>query len=163
APMQVYLLDYTRSSTIRQLFERELRVFLEDEHCDRIVVLAHSMGSVIAYEGLSTLLSTEARRLQDKSITFISLGQALRRMWLLTGTDVHRLRIALPSTVRWLNFWARYDPVSAGPLHESSLPRIEQWLDPEMADPHDAICQALSECENVDIVNADSLFSDHTS
>jgi hypothetical protein len=163
APMQVYLLDYTRSSTIRQLFEREVAVFLDDERCDRIVVLAHSMGTVIAYEGLTTLLNTDAAHRRDKAITFVSLGQALRRMWLLTGTDVHRLRVALPPTVRWVNFWARYDPVCAGPLSESSLPRIEQWLDPEMANPHDAICQALSGCENVDIVNADSLFSDHMS
>lgn len=164
APMQVYLLDYARSSTIRQLFEREVAAFLKDDRCERVVVLAHSMGCVVAYEGLTTLLTTQqAQHNNHKPITFLTLGQALRRMWLLTGTDVHRLRIALPRTVRWINFWARYDPVSAGPLNASALPRIVEWLDPDAVNPYDEICTKLDECENVDVVNDDSLFSDHTS
>lgn len=163
APMQVYLLDYARSSTIRQLFEREVAAFLKDDRCERVVVLAHSMGCVIAYEGLTTLLTTQQAQHSAKPITFLTLGQALRRMWLLTGTDMHRLRIALPRTVRWINFWARYDPVSAGPLNASALPRIVEWLDPDVVNPYDEICTKLDECENVDVVNDDSLFSDHTS
>jgi hypothetical protein len=56
ASMQVYLLDYGRSAAMRQRFEREARTFLRDPHCTRLVVLAHSMGTVISYEGLTTLL-----------------------------------------------------------------------------------------------------------
>jgi hypothetical protein len=162
APLQVYLLDYTRSSAIRQRFEREVADFLSDEQCDRIVVIAHSMGTVIAYEGLTTILTQPNVRANQKPLTFICLAQALRRMWLLEGTDPHRLRRVLPERVRWLHFWARYDPVAAGPITPSSLPRLDEWGDLAMPDPHEAICASLASCENIDVVNTDSLFTDHT-
>src|SRR5262249_21641056 len=62
----------------------------------------------------------------DKPITFVCLAQALRRMWLLEGTDPGRLRGVLPDRVRWLHFWARYDPVCAGPLTGRSLPQPDE-------------------------------------
>ncbi len=160
APLQVYLLDYTRSSAIRQRFERELDAFLRDDNCRRIVVIAHSMGTVIAYEGLTTILSLPKWRDSSRPVTFICLAQALHRMWMLEGTDPHRLRTPLPPRVRWLHFWARYDPVAAGPLTARSLRRVP-WTDPDEADPQDAIAATLDRCENVDVVNTDSLFTDH--
>ncbi|HKS70584.1 MAG TPA: hypothetical protein VJQ45_09185, partial [Ktedonobacterales bacterium] len=160
APLQVYLLDYTRSSAIRQRFERELDAFLRDDNCRQVVVIAHSMGTVIAYEGLTTSLSLPRWRDSTKPVTFICLAQALHRMWMLEGTDPHRLRAPLPSRVRWLHFWARYDPVAAGPLTARSLRRVP-WADPGEADPQDAIIASLNRCENVDVVNTDSLFTDH--
>jgi hypothetical protein len=162
APLQVYLLDYTRSSSMRQHFEREVAAFLDDARCDRIVVIAHSMGTVIAYEGLTTLLTQREERDNRKPLTFICLAQALRRMWLLAGTDPHRLRRALPTHVRWLHFWARYDPVAAGPINPSSLPWLSEWRDSAMPDPQQAISASLAACENIDVVNTDSLFTDHT-
>jgi hypothetical protein len=162
APLQVFLLDYTRSSAIRQLFEREVEFFLRDDHCERIVVIAHSLGTVVAYEGLATgLMKAEIQGIK-KPITFICLAQALRRLWRMEGTDQHRLRYALPEHVRWLHFWARYDPVAAGPLGAGSLPRLADWQDSEIGDPYEAVCATLDRCENVDVVNTDSLFSDHT-
>jgi len=162
APLQVYLLDYTRSSAIRQHFEREVATFLDDDHCDRIVVIAHSMGTVIAYEGLTTLMTQGREGGNQKPVTFICLAQALRRMWLLAGTDPHRLRRVLPSRVRWLHFWARYDPVAAGPINPNSLPPLSEWRDPSVPDPHEALRASLGACENIDVVNTDSLFTDHT-
>ena len=161
APLQVYLLDYTRAASIRQVFEREVQVFLDDERCDRLVVLAHSMGTVIAYEGLATVLTKPTGHASWKPTTFVCLGQALRRMWVLPGADPHRLRTALPEWVRWIHFWAHYDPVAAGPLRAGSLPAHGTWTDPEIPDPYEAMCAALDRCENVDVVNADSLLSDH--
>jgi hypothetical protein len=172
APLQVYLVDYTRSAAIRQRFERELRRFLQDPACARVVVVAHSMGTVIAYEGLTTTLaqarwsstdtgSSGTESSTTKPITFLCLSQALRRMWLLEGTDPHRLRDVLPERVRWLHFWGRYDPVCAGPLTGRSLPRRE-WIDPRIPDPQPAISARLDRCINVAVVNRDSLFLDHT-
>jgi len=164
APLQIYLLDYTRSASIRQRFEREVQHFLQDEQCNRVVVIAHSMGTVIAYEGLATCLTTPGAQSSQvmKPVTFLCLGAALRRMWLLTGTDQHRLRRVLPLSVRWLHFWARFDPIAAGPLTESALPRLAHWDDPEVPDPHDAICATLDRCQNLMVANSDSLLSDHT-
>lgn len=161
-PLEVYLEDYTRSSAMRQRFERELEAFLADDRCDRIVVVAHSMGTVIAYEGLTTVLNRPDVLAGRKPVTFISLGQALRRMWLLAGMDNHRLRRVMPDHVRWLDIWARYDPIAAGPLTAAALPRLAAWTDPTTPDPHDAICATLARLENIDVVNRDSLLTDHT-
>jgi hypothetical protein len=161
ASTQVYMRDYTRAAAIRQLFEREVDAFLRDERCDRVVVIAHSMGTVIAYEGLTTLRSESEAPGNQKPITFICLGQALRRVWLLPGIDVRRLRGVLPERVRWIHFWARYDPVTVGPLGPHALPRIASWSDASTPDPYDAICASLERCANVDVVNADSTLADH--
>src|SRR5262249_56814919 len=64
--------------------------------------------------------------------------------------------------VRWLHFWARYDPVAAGPINPNSLPPLSEWRDLAMPDPHKALRASLAECENIDVVNTDSLFTDHT-
>ncbi len=162
ASMQVYLLDYTRSSAIRQLFEREVEAFLGDPNCQRIVVIAHSMGTVISYEGLTTLLAWPEWQDNQKPITYICLAQALRRIWLLQRTDTERLRAVLPERVRWLHFWARYDPVAVGPLSPRALPRLDRALDPSGVDPYAELCASLARCENVDVVNTDSSFADHT-
>jgi hypothetical protein len=162
AEARIYTLDYTRSAGIRERFEREVQDFLGDDACDRVVVIAHSMGTVIAYEGLTTLLSAPNGHARQKPVTFVCLAQALRRVWLMTADDPHRLRGVLPDDVRWLHFWARYDPVACGPLSARSLPRVDPWPDPAVADPQDALCARLDRCENIAIVNTDSTFTDHT-
>jgi hypothetical protein len=172
ASLQVYMTDYMRSSAMRQRFERELAHFMDDPDCQRVVVIAHSMGTVIAYEGLATASasatagdsrdSTTAEG-DDKPITFICLGQALRRMWLVERSDAHRLRRALPPSVdRWVNFWARYDPVPAGPLGPRALAQLGPWPDPDAPDPSPEIVATLKGCKNRAVTNADSLFTDHT-
>jgi hypothetical protein len=161
--MEVYMLDYTRSSAIRHLFERELEDFLGDPACDRVIVIAHSMGTVISYEGLCTALARPEWHGNDKKITFICLAQALRRFWLLQRTDAGRLRNPLPASVdRWLHFWARYDPVSAGPLNAAALPRLAPEADPSGSDPYPQLLTSLGRCTNVQVVNTDSTFTDHT-
>jgi hypothetical protein len=163
AGAQVYAVDYTRSAGIRERFEREVKGFMADESCDRIVVLSHSMGTVIAYEGLTNILTPSGEQQTPKPVTFICLAQALRRVWLVALADPHRLRGVLPDEVRWLHFWARYDPVAAGPLRASSLPALDPWADPLAPDPDAALRARLERCENIDIVNTDSTFTDHTS
>jgi len=102
---RVYSQDYTRSAGIRERFEREVVRFLRDDKCERIVVIAHSMGTVIAYEGLTTVLERPEFQKSQKPMTYICLAQALRRIWLMTADDPHRLRGVLPERVRWLHFW----------------------------------------------------------
>jgi hypothetical protein len=160
AEAQVYMLDYTRSAGIRERFEHEVEAFLRDERCERVVVIGHSMGTVIGYEGLTTVLARPEFHAKKKPLTFICLAQALRRLWLMTADDPHRLRGVLPDYVRWLHFWARYDPVAAGPLSARSLERPDEW--PNVADHDEELRKRLGLCDNVDVVNADSAFTDHT-
>jgi streptogramin lyase len=165
ASMQVYLLDYSRSAAMRQRFEREVQDFLDDPQCTRIVVIAHSMGTVISYEGLTTLLAEpewQARAAGKQQITYICLAQALRRVWLLSRTDPERLRGVLPAGVRWLHFWARYDPVAVGPLYPDALPLPDPGASAAVQDADKALRARLDCCENVDVVNTDSIYSDHT-
>jgi hypothetical protein len=164
AEIQVYLTDYTRSSAIRERFSSEVEELLRNPHCDRVVVIAESAGTYIAYEGLTTLLAQSDLPPNDKGepkpVTFVSIATALRRIWLLSNTDFHRLHGVLPRYVRWLHFWARYDPVAVGPLTESSLPPIPSW-DPPEENPYQQIRDTLKDCINFAVVNTDSTFTDH--
>ncbi len=161
ASTQVYMRDYALAAEIRERFEREVDTFLADPHCDRVVVIAHSMGTVIAYEGLTTLLSEPKFHSDSKPITFICLAQALRRVWLLPGVDARRLRGVLPARVDWIHFWARYDPIAVGPLSARAFPNGAAWSDAEVPDPSDAIRASLDRCRNVVVANTDSGFTDH--
>lgn len=128
ASTQVYMRDYALAATMRQRFEREVTAFLRDERCDRVVVIAHSMGTVIAYEGLTTLLGQSDLPGAEKPLAFICLAQALRRVWLLPGIDTRRLHGVLPERVRWIHYWAPYDLVAVGPLEPRTLPTLKRWL-----------------------------------
>jgi hypothetical protein len=159
--MQSYLLDYTRSAGMRGRFEHEVTEFLRDERCERIVVISHSWGTVIGYEGLTTALAQSEVAHSQKPVTFICLAAALRRAWLLDEADPHRLHGVLPERVRWLHFWARYDPVAAGPLIPRSLPPLAWWPDGVDPNPYRALVSGLERCENIDVVNTDGTFTDH--
>jgi hypothetical protein len=163
--IKVYLTDYTRASAIRQRFEREVEDLLRDPHCERVVVIGESGGTYIAYEGLTTLLAKPDLPLdaagQPKPLTFVSIATALRRIWLLSETDPHRVHGIMPAHVRWLHFWARYDPVAAGPLTQESIPPITTWDDATEPNPYPQIRASLARCENVAVANSDSVFTDH--
>ena len=163
ASVQVYLVDYTRSVAMRYRFKCELADLLADPRCERIVVLSHSMGTVISYEGLTDVLGAQTGNPLPKSITFICLGQVLQRVWHLARSDPHRLRDALPQTVRWLNFYARYDPISAGALDAHALPTVRSGDGPTagVSASDTAARASLAHCENHVVVNRDSLLYDH--
>jgi hypothetical protein len=161
ASMQAFLLDYVRSTAMRERFEHEFVPFLQDPHCERIVVVAHSMGTAISYEALTTVLHRPAYRDNRKPITYICLAQAMGRIWRLARTDPHRIRLPLPPSVRWLHFWARYDPIVAGALDARALPSARDWADSDEPEPDDAVRTSLARCQNRIVINRDSLFLDH--
>ena len=158
--MHVYLLDYTRSSTIRERFKNEFVTFFEDPNCQRVVVIAHSWGTVVAYEGLTDILTSPQGARTTKDVTFVCLAAALRRGWLLREADPHRLHGVLPDHVEWLHFFARYDPVAAGPLTSNSLPPFH-WSDRLQPSPATKLKNRLGKCKNYLVVNSDSIYTDH--
>lgn len=161
--IQIYLFDYTRSSAVRQKFNHDLQEFLNDDLCERVVVIAHSFGTVISYESLSTMLTRPGHeKANSKPITYICLADALRRVWLLAANDPERLRGVLPPNVRWLHFWARYDPVSVGPLSSRSLTPLDARLNLARTGQYADLYECLDRCENVDVINTDSTLKDHT-
>ncbi len=161
ASTQLYLQDYTRADSIRRRFERELGRLLDDPRCQRIVVIAHSIGTVMAYEGLTSTLPREQAKGNHKPVTFVCLAQMLGRVWPLARTDPHRVRGVLPDSVRWLHFWARFDPVVPGSLTARSLPLARDWPIDGEPNPDEAIRASLARCKNATVVNVDSFLHDH--
>lgn len=164
--MQIYMEDYTWSSSLRERFQQELATFMDDPACESIVVIAHSMGTVIAYEGLTTALELAQNASATKPIRFVSLAVALRRLWQVARTEPRRLRGVLPmNIVTWYDFWARLDPVCAGPLDGSAIPRAHDWMGSENdRDPVEKIREQLDkDVQHISVVNRDNLFLDHIS
>jgi hypothetical protein len=161
ASAQLYLQDYTRSDSLRRRFDREVEYFSRDPNCQRIVVIAHSIGTAMAYEGLTDTLPREQAAGYEKPVTFICMAQMLGRVWSLSRTEPHRLRGVLPKSVRWLHFWARFDPLVTGSFNARSLPPMRDWPVGEGANPDDAIRASLAHCHNETVVNVDSFLHDH--
>ena len=80
----------------------------------------------------------------------------------MAADDPRRVHGVLPKRVDWLHFWAHYDPVATGPLTASSLPRPDAYTKQEMKDLYTKLAGRLDECRNIDVVNTDSTFTDHT-
>lgn len=87
------------------------------EQCDRVVVVAHSQGSVVAAE---TLAATASPRCE----VFITVGSALRLLRLPGQDPVERIRRQRPN-MRWLNVYSQLDPVSAGPIAMNTAYPVE--------------------------------------
>jgi hypothetical protein len=118
--LPVLLDEPIQAANVRARLARSIKR-LRDDHCDAIVIVAHSGGALVSFE---TLLDPAYRELEvDKLVT---LGQGLGLAWRLAGVDDvpeitpgHRLVGNLAEVrprLRWVDFWASYDPAPAGPL-----------------------------------------------
>lgn len=98
----------------------------------RVVVIAHSQGAAIASRVVFTVLPTVENG--PRVDTLITLGAAVS----LLGPSRLRRRgpdlltpvadwIASPTPVRWVNFWAIWDPFSAGPIADTARDRFLRW------------------------------------
>jgi hypothetical protein len=115
-----------------------------ESRTDKVLVVGHSQGSVVAYEALLSAAST-------KLAAFITVGSAMnllehgsRRRRLMRGhagadsrpnpqdrmlRRLDAFRVVYPQ-VTWHDFWTPYDPVCAGPLVEGQTDGlIEHRLD----------------------------------
>ncbi|MDF2735524.1 MAG: hypothetical protein K0S97_2147 [Chloroflexota bacterium] len=118
--LPVLLDEPVQSANVRARVARSIELMLEDE-CDAIVIVAHSGGALVTFEML--LDPAYAHLRVDKLIT---LGQGLGLAWRLAAdpdvqeiTPGHRLVGNLARArpgLRWVDFWASYDPAPAGPL-----------------------------------------------
>lgn len=98
----------------------------------RVVVIAHSQGAAIASRVVFSVLPTVANG--PRVDTLITLGAAVS----LLGPSRLRRRgpdlltpvadwINSPTPVRWVNFWAIWDPFSAGPIADTARDRFARW------------------------------------
>ena len=118
--LPVLLDDNVQAANVRARLARSIQR-LVDDGCDAVVVVAHSGGALVSFE---TLLDPAYAHLPvDKLIT---LGQGLGLAWRLAeDLEVHEITpgnrlvgdlAAIRPKLRWVDFWASYDPAPAGPL-----------------------------------------------
>ena len=116
---------------------------------DGVAVVAHSLGSVVAYDALNSLLvddavSAEKRDVAARTRLFLTFGSPLEKTAFLFASQAKRTtdtREALVSALqpliseyafrpfRWVNVFSRRDPIS-GPLtsyDDSSQPLYRKW------------------------------------
>jgi hypothetical protein len=118
--LPVLLDEPVQAANVRARLARSIQRLLDDG-CDAIVIVAHSGGALVSFE---TLLDPAYAHLRvDKLIT---LGQGLGLAWrLAVDPEVHEITpghrvvgdlAAVRPTLRWVDFWASYDPAPAGPM-----------------------------------------------
>ncbi len=116
--LPVLLDDPVQAAIVRERLADTIR-WARDRGCDEIVLIAHSGGAIVSY---STLLDEAYHDLPVAKL--ITLGQGLALGWRLeqtTGPFVagNPIRGDLGATrpgLRWVDFWASYDPAPAGEL-----------------------------------------------
>jgi hypothetical protein len=111
-----FMWDDIQAVHIRGSVAAAIHFLVEKRQCERIAVVAHSQGTVVAYDALCSdaVLPADLARVK----TFITFGSALNNAWdkRLVPARTCRLRTPLPAGIRWVNFWSAYDPVSGGRL-----------------------------------------------
>lgn len=161
--MWVYMRHPWEASRIRVRFEERFYQMInlidgdaEKDKVDSVFVIAHSMGSVVAYEALTgrriTALIEERFPAKGRpTFHFISVGSALNSAWdFVPDSEKFRFYREFAPPVRWLNLWSGADPVPRGPLR---LPAIS---DPDWKRGGPA------SFEDLDVVNQMDIFSDHS-
>ena len=105
------LATYYEKRKIREKLRGLLRAALEKHKEKRIMVIAHSMGTIIAYDVLRALGREDPARVVDHFVTIGSpLGLPHVKHKIYQENDLVRT----PSVVRrWTNFADRRDPVAA--------------------------------------------------
>jgi hypothetical protein len=136
--LSVYLDDAWEAARIQEVFACRLKA-ITGQKADERFVIAHSMGAVVAYEGL--LRADGAKR---PAVRFIAVGAALNRARrMVPPQEAYRLKKPLPGWVRLTYIAARHDPVTLGDLD----PLVEWAVNPP---------------DSLEVVNQEDIFSDHT-
>jgi hypothetical protein len=120
-------------SSYQQRVERAVQS-LRDSGCIEVHIVAHSLGSVITYDWLSSARSTELPR-----IVLHTLGSPLNKFWYLDHPRRRRLADAIHCATfpacRWTNYWAFSDVISGPCKHyHVTRPKIRderiRWFGP---------------------------------
>lgn len=112
-----FMWDDIQAVHIRGSVAAAIHFLVDKRGCERIAVIAHSQGTVVAYDALCSgaVLPADLARVK----TFVTFGAALNNAWdkRLVPARTCRLSEPLPASINWVNVWSAYDPVSGGQLH----------------------------------------------
>lgn len=118
--LPVLLDDQAQAAAIRtRLLERV--EWLKRNHCDHIVLVAHSGGTIVSF---ATLLRYDRAAFEVTKL--VTLGEAIQLAWRLEdeardwvpGNSVRGDVAVNHPDLRWVDVWASYDPAPSGELTE---------------------------------------------
>lgn len=138
--LPVLLDDPVQAAIVRRRLADAIR-WVRAHGCDDVVVVAHSGGAIVSY---ATLLDDTYQDLPVAKL--VTLGQGLSLGWrlkgasgpLLAGNQIRGDLGAARPGLRWVDFWATYDPAPAGklkPIDGSPLNAVERVLPGELDSP----------------------------
>ena len=147
-----YALMYTQvaAQSIRQQLLDAMAPFTASQRRDPIdsaAVIAHSAGTTLAYSVLNDANTWWASGgAPPFPVTLVTVGSSLN----ISNENVplHPMWKPLPSTIEWVDFWARYDWVPHGP--------------PSIALTRKVRGQGVGGYTPIRVVNRDSILMDHS-
>jgi hypothetical protein len=153
--MWLYLNRPWEASRIRVRLEERFREIVEEVRnpsaegkVESVMVIAHSMGAVVAYEAftgrrMTDLINANFGGEGQPKLYFVTVGAGLNLAWgLVPPIEENRLIRPVSECIEWHDFWSELDPVPQGELAPpNGLPRPR---------------------ESHEVVNQMDVFSDHT-
>ncbi|MSQ22482.1 MAG: hypothetical protein EXR53_04140 [Dehalococcoidia bacterium] len=168
---KVFLDDSIAADAIRRPFEDAFLDMLKDDDIESITIISHSLGAVISYDALTEgwpvdvhlKANPEERNnpntQRPRRITWITIGAALNRTYTITEQQTgnparRRFTSPVAASLRmpeqafsWVNLYARYDPVPAGPLYNAFFQCTQV---------------AKAQFKERMVINSDNMLYDHT-
>jgi hypothetical protein len=128
-----YVSGYSSSKFFQSRIEINARVdkvfkAVTQDGCDKLIVLAHSLGTVVAYDALNRFLLRRELRRKVGKVEFITFGSPLDKIAYIWrsesgGADILKTQLVadrqplisreeVRAMVRWQNVYAKYDIVA---------------------------------------------------
>lgn len=134
----VLLEDRVQAAMVRSRLEDTIQWLVDARGCTDVVLVAHSGGAIVSY---ATLLRFTDPGMPIRKL--VTLGQGLSLGWRLASGDGplppgHPLRGDLGAArpdLRWVDFWASYDPAPAGPFPDGGIDGCPLTVAPEVDAP----------------------------
>lgn len=130
----VFMRDEVQAAHIRQSVYDAVRWLVRDLECERVVIAAHSQGTVVAFDALSTESigrlrdRAEIKKDLEKVKTLMTFGSPLNRSWRwMDGRrrpEVRRFANDLPAGPRWIDLYAEFDWAPIGELSRGRAEKI---------------------------------------
>ena len=111
-----YIGDDLQALHVRHRVSEAVHWLVTDGKCESVCVVAHSQGTVVAFDALTGDDLPDIARVKK----FITVGGALNKAFLLTSPRLGRLWGQLPKHIFWVDVWSFFDPVPGGIISRPS-------------------------------------------
>lgn len=140
--IKIYMDEPVQATRIRNELLKSIEELGED--CPGgVFLVCHSTGAAIAFE---TIVLPENKPKLKNIKTLIMVGSIMNMVWKM-GTRRRSFDRAIPSGIRLVNIFTRYDPAFAGPLE--STPSVVKH-------------RKIGKLTEFEVSNEDDLFRDHS-